>query len=101
MNWIINEVRESIKEKIKGCEDTIKIFEYEKSNYQDKFNTSDKYEASSHEYWRAKILALKDEIEDLKEILKTLNEACKEEKRYHEEAEDDFMENKFNSKFGI
>ena len=101
MNWIIAEVRENVREKIKSCEDTIKIFEYEKSKYQDKFNTFDKFEASAHEYWRAKILALKDEIEDLKEILKTLNESCKEEKRHHEEAEDDFMENKFNSKFGI
>ena len=65
-----------IKKKIKGCEDTIKVFKYERDKYQNKFNTFNKFEAASHEYWKAKIMALEDEIADLKDILRILEEEC-------------------------
>ena len=61
-----------INKKIKGCEETIKVFTYEMNKYQDKFNTFNKFEAASHEYWKAKIITLEDEIEDLKDILRVL-----------------------------
>ena len=65
-----------LNKKIKGCEDTIKVFRYERDKYQDKFNTFNKFEAASHEYWKAKIMALEDEIADLKDILRILEEEC-------------------------
>ena len=88
MSWITDEIRKSILEKIKGCEETINVFKYELSKYRDKFNTFDKFEASAHEYWRAKILSLQDEAEDLRELLNELDRMCIEEIKDIEKAEE-------------
>lgn len=105
MNNYSQEIINLIKEKVQGCKDTIAIFKYEQSKYRDVFNTFDKFEAKNHEYWRARILGLEDEIADLEDILKEIDfwedEILKEEIRDFELAEEDLREERENAKYGI
>ena len=99
----VNEVKKLIKDKIKGCKETINVFKYEQSKYQDVFNTFDKFEAKNHEYYRARILGLQDEIADLEDIIKEIDfwadiDASIKE---FEDAEEDLRENRENAKYGI
>lgn len=99
------EIIELIKEKIQGCKYAIEVFKSEQNQYRDVFNTSDKFEAKFHEYWRAKILGLEHEISTLEDILKEINfwedKILEEEIRDFELAEEDLREKRENAKYGI
>ena len=101
----MKDIKNLIKDKIKGCKETINVFKYEQSKYRDVFNTFDKFEAKNYEYWRARILSLQDEIADLEDILKEIDfwedKVLNEEIRDFEEAEEDLRENREASKYGI
>lgn len=101
MDWKIKEVEEMLQDKIKEVESSMKVFSYEFEKYRGPFEVEDKFEVKGHEYWRARILGLKDELDDLREILKAINTMKLEEIKDLEALEEDFMENKFNAKYGI
>ena len=101
MDWKIREVESLIGEKLQEINSSLQVFKYEYSKYNDVFHTDDKFEVKSGEYWRARILGLQDEKADLEELLKIIQGMKLEEVRDLEALEDDYLENKFNSKYGI
>ena len=108
MNWILDEVKESIQDKIKQCEGFMEVCEMQLKGYKDQFNTDDKYEAVHYEYWRASKIRTAYEIKDLKEILQEIDEMMKEEDKILDEqirefelAEEDLREKRENAKYGI
>lgn len=101
MDWKIKEVESMVKGKIHELNASLKVFNYEFAKYKNAFETDDKFEAKYYEYWRARIMGLKDELADLEEILKAINIMKLEEVRDLEALEEDFLENKFNGKYGI
>ena len=101
MDWKIREVESLIGEKLQEINSSLQVFKYEYSKYNDVFHTDDKFEVKGSEYWRARILGLQDEKADLEELLKIIQEMKLEEVRDLETLEDDYLENKFNSKYGI
>lgn len=108
MNWILQETRETIKNKIKQCEGFIEVCEMQLKGYKDQFNTDDKNEACSNSYWRASKIRVAYEIKDLKEILQEIDEMMLEEDKILDEeirdfelAEEDLREKRENAKYGI
>lgn len=99
----MEDIKKVIQDKIKGCKETINVFKYEQSKYRDVFNTFDKFEAKNYEYYRARILALQDEIADLEDILKEMDfwEDADANIKELEEAEEDLRENKECAKYGL
>ena len=101
MNYSLQEIQGIIVGKLQEIEASLQVFKYEYSKYNDVFHTDDKFEVKNGEYWRARILGLQDEKADLEELLKIIQEMKLEEVRDLETLEDDYLENKFNSKYGI
>lgn len=77
MNWILDEVRESIQNKIKLCEGFMEVCEMQLKGYKDQFNTDDKNEACNHSFWKGSKIRTSYEIRDLKELLQEIEEIMK------------------------
>ena len=101
MDWILDETRNLIKDKIKQCEGFMEVCEMQLKGYKDQFNTDDKNEACSNSYWRASKIRVAYEIKDLKEILQEIDEILDEQIREFELAEEDLREKRENAKYGI
>lgn len=89
MSWILDEVKESIENKIKQCEGFMEVCEMQLKGYKDQFSTDDKNEACNHSYWRASKIRVAYEIKDLKEILQEIDEMMQEEVKQLDEAVED------------
>ena len=92
MDWILDEVKESIKNQITICENFMEVCEMQLKGYKDQFNTDDKNEACSNSYWRASKIRVAYEIKDLKEILQEIDEMMQEEVKQLDEADEDMRE---------
>ena len=108
MNWILDEVKESIKNQITICESFMEVCEMQLKGYKDQFNTDDKNEACNHSFWKASKIRTAYEIKDLKEILQEIDEITQEEDKILDEqirefelAEEDLREKRENAKYGI
>ena len=84
-NWIEDAVVESIKDRIHIKESFIHLCEFKKQEFQDKFNTDDKFEAANHEYWRTSELMARGEIKYLQELLQEITDMELEEIVEYEE----------------
>ena len=73
MNWILDEVRESIKNKITVCESFMELCDSQIKLYKDRYSTNDLQVACNYEYWRACKIRTAYEIKDLKEILQEID----------------------------
>ena len=89
MNWILDEVKESIKNQITICESFMEVCEIQLKGYKDQFNTDDKNEACNHSFWKASKIRTAYEIKDLKEILQEIDEMKNEEIKQLDEADED------------
>lgn len=108
MNWILDEVKESIKNQITTCESFMEVCEMQLKGYKDQFNTNDKNEACNHSFWKASKIRTAYEIKDLKEILQEIDEMMQDEDKILDEeirefelAEEDLREKRENAKYGI
>ena len=97
MNWILDEVRESIQNKIKLCENFMEVCEMQLKGYKDQFSTDDKNEACNHVFWKASKIRVSYEIKDLKEILQEIDEMMQEEVKQLDEADEDVRINISNT----
>ena len=89
MDWILDEVKESIKNQITICESFMEVCEMQLKGYKDQFNTDDKNEACNHSFWKASKIRTAYEVNHLKEILQEIDEMMLEEVKQFEELEDD------------
>ena len=94
MNWILDEVKESIKNQITICESFMEVCEMQLKGYKDQFNTDDKNEACNHSFWKASKIRTAYEIKDLKEILQEIDEMMQEEVKQLDEADEDVRINR-------
>lgn len=101
MNWILDEVRESIQNKITACESFMELCDEQIKNYKNRYETNRVGEAANHEYWRASKIRVAYEIKDLKEILQEIDEMMQEEARDLEEADEDIRTLKTDATMGI
>ena len=89
MNWILDEVKESIQNKITACESFMELCNEQMKLYKGRYETNSVSEACDNEYWRASKIRVAYEIKDLKEILQEIDEMMQEEVKQFEELEDD------------
>ena len=94
MNWILDEVKESIKNQITICENFMEICNTQMKNYESRYETNNIGEAVNHEYWRVCKIRTAYEIKDLKEILQEIDEMMKEEVKQLDEADEDIRINR-------
>ena len=76
MNWITTETRNDLVDLIKRKKAFAKYAGLEKKEYQDVFNTFDKFEAKNNEYWRTQEIATLGFIKELEEILTEMDLMC-------------------------
>ena len=72
MNWILDEVKESIKNQIIICENFMEICNTQMKNYESRYETNNIGDAVNFEYWRSCKTRTAYEIKDLKEIEKKI-----------------------------
>ena len=108
MNWILDEVKENIKDKIRIYESFMELCDIQIKNYKSRYETNNIGEAVNHEYWRVCKIRTAYEIKDLKEILQEIDEITQEEDKILDEqirdfelAEEDLREKRENAKYGI
>ena len=101
MNWILDEVKESIKNQITICENFMEICNTQMKNYESRYETNNIGEAVNHEYWRVCKIRTAYEIKDLKEILQEIDEMMQEEIKQLDEAVEDERENRSEAAMGI
>ena len=89
MNWILDEVKESIKDKITACESFMELCNEQMKLYKGRYETNSVSEACDNEYWRASKIRVAYEIKDLKEILQEIDEMMQEEVKQLDEADED------------
>ena len=89
MDWILDEVKESIKDKIEICESFMEVCDSQIKKYKSRYETDDIHEAVHYEYWRASKIRTAYEIKDLKEILQEIDEMKNEEVKQLDEADED------------
>ena len=89
MNWILDEVKESIKNQITICENFMEVCNTQMKNYESRYETNNIGEAVNHEYWRVCKIRTAYEIKDLKEILQEIDEMMQEEVKQLDEADED------------
>ena len=89
MNWILDEVKENIKNQIEICENFMEVCDSQIKKYKSRYETNNIHEAVHYEYWRASKIRVAYEIKDLKEILQEIDEMMLEEVKQFEELEDD------------
>ena len=101
MNWILDEVRESIQNKITACESFMELCDSQIKLYKDRYSANDLQVACNYEYWRASKISVAYEIKDLKEILQEIDAMMQEEVRDLEKADEDERENRADAYMGI
>ena len=89
MNWILDEVKESIKNQITICENFMEICNTQMKNYESRYETNNIGEAVNHEYWRVCKIRTAYEIKDLTEIWQEIDEMMQEEGKQLDEADED------------
>ena len=89
MDWILDEVKENIKNQIEICENFMEVCDSQIKNYKSRYETNNIGEAVNHEYWRVCKIRTAYEIKDLKEILQEIDEMMKEEVKQLDEADED------------
>lgn len=94
MDWITTETRNNIVDLIKRKKAFAKYAGLKKKEYQDVFNTFDKFEAINNEYWRTQEIATLGFIKDLEELLEEIDSMCLEEVEIEAEAEADYRQNR-------
>ena len=94
MNWITTETRNNIVDLIKRKKAFAKYAGLKKKEYQDVFNTFDKFEAINNEYWRTQEIATLGFIKELEELLEEIDAMCLEEVEIEAEAEADYRQNR-------
>lgn len=94
MDWILDEVIDRMKARIKILEGCVKYHEDKMKQHQDVFNTFDKFEAKYHEYHKTYRIALLEEIKWLKDQLEEIELMKQEDVREFEQAEQDLREKK-------
>lgn len=94
MNWILDEVKESIKEKIGLCESFMDLCDSQIKNYKSRYETNNIGDAVNFEYWRASKIRTAYEIKHLKEILQEIDEMMQEEVKQLDEADEDMRINR-------
>ena len=94
MDWILDEVKESIKDKIEICESFMEVCDSQIKKYKSRYETNDIHEAVQYEYWRASKIRTAYEIKDLKEILQEIDEMMQEEVKQLDEADEDVRINR-------
>ena len=94
MNWILDEVKESIKNQIEICENFMELCDSQIKNYKSRYETNNIGDAVNHEYWRVCKIRTAYEIKDLKEILQEIDEMMQEEVKQLDEADEDVRINK-------
>ena len=94
MNWILDEVKESIKDKIRIYESFMELCDIQIKNYKSRYETNNIGEAVNHEYWRVCKIRTAYEIKDLKEILQEIDEMKNEEVKQLDEADEDIRINR-------
>ena len=97
MNWILDEVKESIKEKIGLCESFMELCDGQIKNYKSRFETNSVNQAANYEYWKTCKVRTAYEIKDLQELLQEIDDMMKEEVRDFELAEEDMRINISNA----
>ena len=94
MSWILDEVKESIKNQITICESFMEVCNTQMKNYESRYETNNIGEAVNHEYWRTCKIRTAYEIKDLKEILQEIDEMMQEEVKQLDEADEDMRINR-------
>ena len=94
MDWITTETRNNIVDLIKRKKAFAKYAGLKKKEYQDVFNTFDKFEAKNNEYWRTQEIATLGFIKELEELLEEIDSMCLEEVEIEAEAEADYRQNR-------
>ena len=94
MNWILDEVKESIQDKITACESFMELCNEQMKLYKGRYETNSVSEACDNEYWRASKIRVAYEIKDLKEILQEIDEMMQEEVKQLDEADEDVRINR-------
>ena len=89
MNWILDEVKESIQNKITVCESFMELCDEQMKLYKSRYETNNIGVAVNFEYWRVCKIRTAYEIKDLKEILQEIDEMMKEEVKQLDEADED------------
>ena len=89
MDWILDEVKESIQNKITVCESFMELCDEQMKLYKSRYETNNIGEAVNHEYWRVCKIRTAYEIKDLKEILQEIDEMMQEEVKQLDEADED------------
>ena len=101
MNWILDEVKESIKDKIRIYESFMELCDIQIKNYKSRYETNNIGDAVNFEYWRVCKIRTAYEIKDLKEILQEIDEMMQEEVKQLDEADEDTRENRSEAAMGI
>ena len=89
MNWILDEVKESIQNKITICESFMELCDEQMKLYKSRYETNNIGDAVNFEYWRSCKTRTAYEIKDLKEILQEIDEMKNEEVKQLDEADED------------
>ena len=89
MNWILDEVKESIQNKITICESFMELCDEQMKLYKSRYETNNIGDAVNFEYWRSCKTRTAYEIKDLKEILQEIDEMKNEEIKQLDEADED------------
>lgn len=101
MDWILDEVKESIKNQITICENFMEVCNTQMKNYESRYETNNIGVAVNFEYWRVCKIRTAYEIKDLKEILQEIDEMMQEEVKQLDEADEDVRENRSEAAMGI
>ena len=89
MNWILDEVKESIPNQITICESFMELCDEQMKLYKSRYETNNIGDAVNFEYWRSCKTRTAYEIKDLKEILQEIDEMKNEEVKQLDEADED------------
>ena len=89
MNWILDEVKENIKNQIEICENFMEVCDSQIKNYKSRYETNNIGDAVNFEYWRTCKIRTAYEIKDLKELLQEIDEMMQEEVKQLDEADED------------
>ena len=89
MDWILDEVKENIKNQIEICENFMEVCDSQIKNYKSRYETNNIGDAVNFEYWRTCKIRTAYEIKDLKELLKEIDEMMQEEVKQLDEADED------------
>ena len=92
MDWILDEVKESIKNQIEICENFMELCDSQIKNYKSRYETNNIGDAVNFEYWRVCKIRTAYEIKDLKELLQEIDEMMQEEVKQLDEADEDMRE---------